>query len=575
MSEAIDGVNEVLATINGVLWHPVVLWVLLLTGLVFTVWGKGLQLQILVQGARALFRGRRKEEAEPGAISHFQALSAALSATVGLGNIGGVALAIGLGGPGAVFWMWMVGLLGMALKAVEVTLTMIYRNTDDPKNPHGGPMWVARRGFAELGPGWARTGRRIGGFFCVTLLVSTFTGGNFFQAWNVGTATQQATGIPSVVSGAVLAVLVGLVILGGIERIGAVAGRLVPFMCGAYVLAGLFVLFRRYEAIPEVLGWIWQGAFSPLEARGAFLGGTAGFAFATGLQRAFFSNEAGQGSSPIAHSAAQTDEPAREGLVAGLEPLIDTLLICTLTALVILLSGTWDRPADLTFAEAPRVVPTAEGGWTLEGGRLPDRSDRSWRTGDQVEVRLAAEEPGATGSPWHRLQGRVEVRSGEPRIAWGILQIEARPSLPGDGFFLSAAGAAYTARAFDRVQPGLGTWLVTVATWLFALSTLISWSYYGEQGVVYLLGEGWVRVYRLCFCLGIFVACTGVVRTDTELNHLTLLGTGLMLWANVPLTLLFARRAFREFDAFARRSRSEAAVPRPEGPGAPSTVSRR
>ena len=545
MDELLDLFNTVLASVNGVLWHPVVLWVLLLAGLIFTVRSRFSQRAVLTHGVDAV-RGRFDDDTDPGAISHFQALSAALSATVGIGNIGGVALAIALGGPGAVFWMWVVGVLGMALKSTEVTLSMLYRRTDERENPHGGPMWVARRAIADASPRLAGFGKAVGGLFCVTLLVSALTGGNFFQAWNVVNITRQFFGVPPLLVGVVLAVLVGLVILGGIHRIGAVAGRLVPFMCGAYLVAGLFVIAVRLDEVPAVFGLIFQGAFDSLGARGAFLGGTAGFAFATGLQRAFFSNEAGQGSSPIAHSAARTREPAREGLVAGLEPFIDTLVVCTLTAMVILLSGAWNRDSDLRFVELPRVV-AAEGGWGLEGGVLPERAEGSWQTGDTVRLHVAV------GERLQSVVGTVMVDGGVRSVDWRGFEAAGVPRLESDAVFLNYTGAAFTAYAFDRVAGGLGKWLVTVATWLFALSTLISWSYYGEQGIVYLLGDAWVRPYRWLYCLAILPACSGLVRTATELNNLTLLGTGLMLWVNVPLTLAFAGKAINEQRDYLRR----------------------
>ncbi|MHC4990764.1 MAG: alanine/glycine:cation symporter family protein, partial [Planctomycetota bacterium] len=318
-------------------------------------------------------RGVYDDPDDPGAINHFQALSAALSATVGLGNIGGVALAISLGGPGAVFWMWIVGLAGMALKTTEVTLAMLYRNTDDPDNPHGGAMWVASKGFAAWSPSLAWLGKLMGVVFCITLLISAVTGGNMFQAWNVSDVTKNYFGIHQLITGIVLATVVGMVIIGGIKRIGAVAGRLVPFMCVLYFLAAVVVLIMKASLVPDMLALIVKSAFNPLEAQGAFIGGTFGYAFLWGMKRALFSNEAGQGSSPIAHSAAKTDEPVRESVVAGLEPFIDTIIVCTLTALVILCSGVWRRaPEDMMNPVPPVVAVDGEQGeWTLDDTTLP------------------------------------------------------------------------------------------------------------------------------------------------------------------------------------------------------------
>ena len=342
-----------LEAVNAVLWHDYVLFTVLGVGVLFTLWSGFGQYRALTHGV-AVIAGRYDRRDDPGAISHFQALSAALSATVGLGNIAGVALAISLGGPGAVFWMWVTGLVGMALKMTEVTQAMLYRNVDDPANPHGGAMWVVSKGLARFHPKLAPLGVAIGGLFCVTLLISTVTGGNMFQAWNVADITRSYFGVPALWTGVVQAVLVGLVILGGIRRIGTVAGKLVPLMCGLYLVAGLAVIVARLPAVPEVFRLIFASAFAPSEAQGAFLGGVAGWAFLRGMQRALFSNEAGQGSAPIAHAAAKTDEPVSEGVVALLEPLIDTLVICTMTGLVIIMTGAWDD-------KHPTTMPISSG----------------------------------------------------------------------------------------------------------------------------------------------------------------------------------------------------------------------
>ncbi|HAC08712.1 MAG TPA: sodium:alanine symporter family protein, partial [Phycisphaerales bacterium] len=299
MQPFLDGMNEFIGAINGVIWADWVLYVVLGVGVLFTLWSGFCQYRALVHGT-AVTAGKFDDKDDPGAINHFQALSAALSATVGLGNIGGVAVAIALGGPGAVFWMWMVGLAGMALKTTSVTLSMLYRDVSDPDNPKGGPMYVAKRAFADWG--LAPLGMIVGVIFCITLLISAITGGNMFQAWNVGIQTEEALGIPAVGVGIILAIVVGAVIIGGIKRIGHVAGILVPFMCVLYLLAGGVVLLMNISAIPSILGLIVQSAFSPTDAGGAFIGGTAGYAFLWGMKRALFSSEAGQGSSPIAHS---------------------------------------------------------------------------------------------------------------------------------------------------------------------------------------------------------------------------------------------------------------------------------
>ena len=549
------GFDALLITLNGILWHDSALLILLGTGIVFTFWSGFSQYRALTHGVRVV-RGSYDNPDDPGAINHFQALSAALSATVGLGNIGGVALAISLGGPGAVFWMWVVGFFGMSIKLTEVTLSMLYRNTDDPDNPHGGPMWVVSKGLARMNPSLAPLGKFIGGLFCVTLLVSTVTGGNMFQAWNVGEITEEYFGIPSVAAGIVLALLVGMVIIGGIKRIGAVAGRLVPIMVALYLLAGAYVLIVSAGQIPSMFALIFRSAFSPQEFSGAFIGGTAGSAFLFGMKRALFSNEAGQGSSPIAHSAAKTDEPVREALVAGLEPFIDTLIVCTFTALVILSTGIWNRAPEATYAALPAVLPVGATEWSLETLPAPERIGDEWADGDGVFIVLSAGANAQSGNNLHRLGGAVVEQNGALVIEWQTLTSNARPQVDSPGIYASYVGATLTAKAFDSVTPGLGKWLVTLAVWLFAISTMISWSYYGEQGIVYLFGERMVLTYKVVYCALIIVATWGFIETDADLDNLTGVGTGVMLFANVPIMWIFGRQAMRAYHNYITRLKS-------------------
>ena len=546
------GLDPILTTLNSILWHDTVLLILLGTGVVFTIWSGFGQYRALTHGVTVV-RGTYDDPADPGAINHFQALSAALSATVGLGNIGGVALAIALGGPGAVFWMWIVGFFGMAIKLTEVTLSMLYRNTEDPDNPHGGPMWVVSKGLARLNPKLAPLGKFVGGVFCITLLVSTVTGGNMFQAWNVGEITEVYFGVPSVAAGIVLALLVGMVIIGGIKRIGAVAGRLVPIMVALYLLAGAYVLIMSAGQIPEMLALIFKSAFAPQELSGAFIGGTAGYAFLFGMKRALFSNEAGQGSSPIAHSAAKTDEPVREALVAGLEPFIDTLVVCTFTALVILTTGVWNRSAEAYYSTPPAVVELDTGVWSIETTPAPGRIVGQWAAGESVFLVVEAEPNQQSGNNAHRLSGTIVDQNGVLAIEWASLASGTRPQTDDTGVYATYVGATLTAKAFDSVTPGLGKWLVTLAVWLFAVSTMISWSYYGEQGIVYLFGDRMVLPYKVVYCALIILSTWGFIETDSDLDNLTGVGTGVMLFANIPIMWLFGYQAMRAYHEYIGR----------------------
>jgi len=617
---------------DGILWGQHTFIVLLGVGLLFTIWSKVIQYRALSHGI-SVIRGKYDDKKDPGAINHFQALSAALSATVGLGNIGGVAVAVAVGGPGAVFWMWVVGFLGMAIKSVEVTLAMIHRDTSDPENPHGGAMFVIKRGWGDRVGGAAKPlAFIIGAIFVATLLISTMTGGNMFQVWNVSRITNEYFGIDTRVTGIILAALTALVIIGGIKRIGAVAGRLVPIMCGLYILGAIVVLVVKAANVPDLLVYIVKDAFNPHEATGAFLGATAWFGLTTGLRRALFSNEAGQGSSPIAHSAAKTDEPVREGVVAGLEPFIDTCLVCTLTALVILSTGTWNREAVGDFngqlsvvsdvsavmtdagqpevddegrplmrmtwsIDAPMTVDTlpnlpAPDEWLsgngffllaeVPGNTMKNTNQNRLRLGGRLmkadaaalappEEGLAAEEADAHAARRDRLLA-AGVAVDDLYIEWGSGELAASDwsqrfeagsevRLVDKGVYRDIVGAPLTGHAFDRAIPGLGKYLVTLVCWLFAFSTMISWSYYGEQGVVFLFGKrieaAAVLVYKLIFCaLAIVASWPGFIETDADLGLLADLGTGVMLFANVPIIVLMGYQSMRAFKDYFRRLRT-------------------
>lgn len=565
--------SNMLDTANGILWANWVLYVLLGTGALFTLWSGFGQYRALTHGF-SVVRGKYDDKNDPGAINHFQALSTALSATVGLGNIAGVALAIAVGGPGAVFWMWVTGIIGMALKMTEVTQAMLYRNTDNPDNPHGGAMWVCKKGFARISPALAPLGVAVGAIFCITLLISAVTGGNMFQAWNVADISFSYFGMPKIAAGILLAVGVGVVIIGGIKRIGDVAGRIVPLMCGLYLLAAAYIIIANAGKIPEIFALIIREAFNPSEAAGAFIGGVASFGFLKGMQRALFSSEAGQGSAPIAHSAAKTDEPVREGVVAGLEPFIDTIVVCTFTALVILLSGAWNRAPALAFPEgfqpaASLVSSTADSHtWSFEPVQVhianENEASGQMRSGQKVFMVVRGGVNPTTGGNHQKVNGTLTGTSDAGWTAsFGNLTLPIdrdNPEPPAieiaqPGVYFDFNGATLTAKAFDRTLPGLGVWIVPAAVWLFAFSTIISWSYYGEQGVVYLFGTKAVMPYRLLYCALVLVSTFEFIDADA-IENISVLGTGVMLWANIPIMLIFGRQAMREYHAYFRKMKS-------------------
>lgn len=553
----------VMEQIINILWGPWTFFVLMGAGILFTLWTKFIQYRAMTHGVQVT-RGVYDNPDDPGAINHFQALSAALSATVGLGNIGGVAMAIAAGGPGSLFWIWVVGFLGMAIKTVEVTLSLMYRNTDDPENPHGGAMWVIDKTLGKHNDWRKGLAKFMAYLFCSTLLISTMTGGNMFQAWNVGEILNVYFGVPQLVTGILLALVVGAVIVGGIKRIGDVAGKVVPFMCAMYILAGMAVIVAHVQDLPGIFALIFKSAFTPVAAGGAFIGVGVYKAFEIGLQRALFSNEAGQGSAPIAHSAAKTDEPAREGVVAGIGPFIDTILICTLTALVILCTGTWNREAigDLKgHVELKTVAVETKLEAPTSVSSLPELASwEKWQPGSQIflMVNVPSAKPGQLYDR-AKIYGTIvagATATGD-HIEWGDVPEGATWILKDDGtpdksVYRNFVGASLTGHAFDRAFPGLGKWLVTFAALLFAISTMISWSYYGEQGVVFMFGGKGILIYKILFLIGTVVAPI-MISTDRELGVLTDLGTGLMLWANMPIILTMGYLAVRELSNYFKR----------------------
>jgi len=404
-------------------------------------------------------RGRYSSPDDPGEITHFQALSAALSATVGLGNIAGVAVAVGIGGPGAVFWMVMAGLLGMSSKFAECTLGQMYRVIGPDGRISGGPMHYLRRGLEERG--LARLGTGLSIVFCLMCIGGSVGGGNMFQA-NQAYA-QVSSVVPflagptgAVVFGLVLAFFVGLVIIGGIRRIGEVAGVLVPAMCSLYVLCGLVILLLHADQVLNGLGVIATQAFSP----GAAYGGFAGVLI-QGFRRAAFSNEAGVGSAPIAHSAAATSEPVREGIVALLEPFIDTVVVCTMTGLVLVVTGAYADPA-------------------------------------------------------------------------------------------AGSGISMTSYAFATVFPWFPV-LLSITAVLFAFSTQISWSYYGERCWEHLFGRESVGLYKFLFLFFVWFGAVSQLARVVEFSDLMILG---MAFPNIAGVVLLSGKVKRELDRYLTRLRA-------------------
>ncbi|WP_067514617.1 alanine/glycine:cation symporter family protein [Endozoicomonas ascidiicola] len=350
-----EAINSFIGQVNGIVWGPVMLVLILGTGLFLMLGLKLMPLLKLGTGFKLMWNGRtsRSDEKDKGEISPFQALMTALSATVGTGNIAGVATAVFLGGPGALFWMWCTALVGMATKFAEAVLAVKYREVDEAGNHVGGPMYYIKNG---LGPKWAWLGM----LFAIFAAIAAFGIGNTVQANSVANVLNSNFGIPVIATGVVMMVLVGAVLLGGVRRIGAVAGALVPFMAIAYLIAGLLVLGVNADKLPEAFELIFTYAFTDHAAEGGFAGAAVWMAIRFGVARGVFSNEAGLGSASIAHAASQTKDPVRQGLIAMLGTFIDTLIICSITGLAIITSGLWmsgESGAALTSAAFAQALP--------------------------------------------------------------------------------------------------------------------------------------------------------------------------------------------------------------------------
>ncbi len=444
-----DRLNAIIDTINAFAWGPPMLGilgvtgVLLTLGLVFMPWrkvGYGFQLLFDKDGATG-----------EGEVKPFNALMTALSATVGTGNIAGVATAIALGGPGAIFYMWLIALFGMATKYAEAVCAVTYRERDATGKFVGGPMYYLRNGVGEFAP---ELGKWLGLAFAVFGAVAAFGIGNAVQVNSMAAALDNSFGVPEWATGVIVAALVGVVVIGGIRRIGEVAGKLVPAMIVLYLGAALLILAINVTAIPDAIGLIFTHAFTPAAATGGFAGAAVAAAIRFGIARGVFSNESGLGSAAIAHAAAQTSSPVRQGIIAMLGTFIDTIVVCTMTALVILTSGAW----------------------TMTGA---------------------------------------------------------------DGAGLT--GAVLTSTGFETSMAG-GHYIVTIALAIFAFTTILGWSYYGERCWQYLFKEKSLVIYRGLWVLAALAFAN--VKVDLVWNLADTLN-GLMAVPNLIGLLLLAPMVFK------------------------------
>lgn len=532
-----DAVNDFLIYIDGFLgsaiWFPTFL---LSTGIFFTLYLGFPQIRYF-KHAIGVTTGKFDKDGAKGDTSHFQALATALSGTVGTGNIGGVALALHLGGPAALFWMWMTAFFGMTSKFVEVTLSHKYRNETADGTMAGGPMYYMEKG---LNAKWLAI------VFAVATVLSSFGTGNLPQINSIASGLESTFDLDPWITASVLSVLLALVIIGGISRIAKVAATIVPTMAVIYLIGAFAVIIPNIANIVPSFLSIFSNAFSGSAAVGGFLGASFAYAFDRGVNRGLYSNEAGQGSAPIAHAAARTDEPADEGMVSILEPFIDTIVICTITGLVILSSGVWMEKfenefqrADMSFVSGTFTESDADDVASLFAYLSGEESEAQSYSGtitlnngipqNAEAFTLIAARSVAENTIYSRDETPI---SGTVNVVDGQLE-DLSVVVTGDSLLHSVP---LTTRAFTRGLFGdFGQYIVSIGLMLFAFSTAIAWSYYGDRAMTYLFGTKSVLPYRIVYVLGFF---TAALADTTVVWNISLITIVLMTVPNLVGILL-------------------------------------
>ncbi|MBD3616179.1 MAG: sodium:alanine symporter family protein [Gracilimonas sp.] len=504
---------------NNLVWStpeqfPLMVVVLLGFGIFITLRLGFVQVRRFAHGVKSVM-GIYDNPDDTGDVNHFQALTTALSATVGIGNIAGVAIAIHYGGPGALFWMWVTAFFGMAIKYTECTLAVQYRIKNEDGSVSGGPMYYIERG---LGPNW----KWLAVFFAAMAVICSFLTGNAVQANTVADTMYSTFQIPSWVSGIVTATFVGVVIVGGIKRIGQVTARLMPLMALIYVLGALIILALNAGAVIPAFGTIFTSAFTP---EAGLFGVGSGLFLTTlvwGIKRGLFSNEAGQGSAPIAHGAAKTEEPVREGVVALLEPFIDTIVVCTMTGLVIVATGVWEERHDMVFDPGNRdnaVVVTDNSNTLIIEDGIPVNGEVT-RNDFETGVFYVDEE-------------QNEVFSGTLNTATGTFTDDEGNVVATVYTSIIENGAPLTSLAFEKGLAPIfpyGKHLVTICVLLFGVSTAISWSYYGDRSIQYLAGDKSIIYYKVVYLGMHFLGAIFPLATVWAIGDIAL---GLMTFPNI------------------------------------------
>ena len=519
-----DSVNNFLIFIDGYLgsaiWFPTLL---ISVGVFFTLYLGFPQIRYF-RHAIGVTTGKFDKDGARGDTTHYQALATALSGTVGTGNIGGVALALHLGGPAALFWMWMTAFLGMTNKFVEVTLSLKYREQTADGTMSGGPMYYMEKG---LNMKWLAI------IFAMATVLSSFGTGNLPQINSIAAGLEATFLLDPIITATVLSILLALVIIGGITRIAKVSSAIVPIMAFIYLTGALGVILPNMGNIIPSFVAVFSDAFTGSAAVGGFLGATFAYAFDRGVNRGLYSNEAGQGSAPIAHSAARTDEPADEGIVSILEPFIDTIIICTITGLVVLSSGVWIEKFENDFQRADMRFVAGEyseadsagieelfqylngdessvmeytGQLQLVAGSAQNNSEFTLVNARSIAENVVYSRDGVT------ISEIVEVRAGQ--------LLDSTINVRGESLLHSVP---LTTMAFTRGVFGeFGKYIVAIGLMLFAFTTTIAWSYYGDRAMIYLFGPKSVMPYRIVYVIAFFYAALADTTIVWNLSLITI-----------------------------------------------------
>lgn len=527
-------INDFLVMLDGYIGgHPWFVILLLGTGIFFTLYLRFPQFRYF-RHAIDVVKGKYDHHLDVGDTSHFQALSTALSGTVGTGNIAGVALAIHLGGPAALFWMLITAAIGMCTKFVEVAISHKYRDVLPDGTVSGGPMYYMKKrlNITTKSGKVIKIGIVMGAFFAAATVLSSFGTGSLPQINSISNSVFTTFGIKHIITGAVLSVLLALIIIGGIKRIAKVTEKLVPGMAIFYFIGALCVIVTNYENIIPSIVSLFSTVFTGTAAAGGFMGASIAYAINRGVNRGLFSNESGQGSAPIAHSAARAPEPVSEGMVAILEPFIDTIIICMLTGLVVLSSGVWTEKVENRFQSADMIFLNQ-----VYDENIPDQKQmlaEFIREGEELPLFTGQlnVDNGKITNPITLICSRSVAEDylvySDKELFTGIIDVKegkwqpVTASLTVTGKSL-VHSAPLTTIAFERSFLGnWGRYIVSIGLLLFAFSTAISWSYYGDRALTYLVGPKYVIYYRIIFVIAFFIASFTDTTIIWSLSYITI-----------------------------------------------------